>query len=303
MASARPPTLIDLERAVDAVQDGMTVGMSGFAYQNAPMAIVREIIRREIRDLTLVSGPTAGFETDLLVGAGCVSRVVAAGVSLERVAGIGPAFRHRVEAGELEVWECDECIWYVALQAAAWGVPHLLWPGGVGTSLPELNPDLVEVREGERLFLQVPAVRPEIVFVHAAEADPFGNVREARHAYFGRTFAERALAEACAGPLIATVERVVSNDAVVAAPEWTMLRGAQVALAPWGAHPSGTSGRYIPDLGHMMEYAAAGRALLDGDPLPYRDYLSRFVYQQADHEGYVEAVGSSRLSSLEMRVG
>ena len=302
MGDGRRPLLIDIEHAVDGVRDGMTIGLSGFAYQNAPMAIVREIIRRGIRDLTLVSGPTSGIETDLLIGAGCVSTVVTAGVSLERVAGIGPAFRHGVESGDVRVWECDECIWYVALQAAAWGVPYLLWPGGVGTSLPDLNPDLLEVREGNRTYLRVPPIRPEIVFIHAAEADPFGNVRESPRSYLGRSFAERALAEACAGPLIATVERVVENAEVVAAPEWTTLRGARIALAPWGAHPAGTSGRYVPDLGHVMEYGEAGRALLAGDPLPYDAYLRRFVHDQPGHSQYVDTIGQERLASLEMRV-
>jgi glutaconate CoA-transferase subunit A len=253
-AAPRSARLIDIDDAAARVQDGMTVGLSGFSHQNPPMAIVRRLVERGVRGLTLVSGPTAGIETDLLIDAGCVRRVVAAGVALERVAGIAPAFRRAAQAGEIEVWECDECIWYVALKAAAWGVPYLLWPGGVGSSLPELNPDLVEIEEGGRRFLRVPAIRPDIVFVHAAEADRYGNVRAAPRAYLGRTFAERALAEACAGPVIATVEEIVDNDRVAAEPERTLLFGADVAHAPRGAHPGGVSGRYPPDLEAMRAY-------------------------------------------------
>ena len=72
------------------------------------MAVVREIIRRRLRNLTVVSGPTSGIETDLLIGAGCVTRIVAAGVTLERIASIAPAFRHHAENGKISVWECDE---------------------------------------------------------------------------------------------------------------------------------------------------------------------------------------------------
>ena len=261
----RPDSLIGLDEAAALVRDGMTVGLSGFSYQGPPMAIVRRLIARGVRDLTVIAGPTAGIETDLLIGAGCVRRVVAAGVALEQVAGIAPAFRRAAEAGEIDVWECDECIWYVALKAAAWGVPHLLWPGGVASSLPELNPALVEVERGGRRFLQVPALRPDIVFVHAAEGDRFGNVRVARQAYLGRSFAERALAEACAGPVIATVEEIVDNTRVAAQPERTLLFGARVAHAPGGAHPGGVSGRYAPDLEAIGAYVrdatgGAGRA-------------------------------------------
>ena len=298
--SARAERVADLGEVAALLRDGMVVGLSGFSYQNPPMAIVREIIRRGVKDLTVVSGPTSGLETDLMIGAGCVRRVVTAGVAFERVAAIAPAFRRAAERDELSVWECDECIWHLALKAAAWGMPHLLWRGGVGTSLPELNPDLEEVTEGGRRYVRVPPVRPDIVFLHAAEADPFGNVRVAREAYLGRMFSEKALALACRGPVVATVERIVPNLDVAASPERTIVRGALVVAAPWGAHPGGVSGRYVPDLAHYREYAAAGEARRRDDPVPYQAYLERHVFGPDDHEAYVKEIGAMRLDGLGM---
>ena len=298
MSDGRQTRTIGVVEAVDRVADGITVGLSGFSYQSPPMAVVRQIIRRGIRDLTIVSGPTAGIETDLLIGAGCVRRVVTAGVALERVAGIAPAFRHHAERGDIEVWECDECIWYVALKAAAWGVPYLLWPGGVGSSLPELNDDLEEIEEDGKRYLRVAAIQPDIVFLHAAEADSYGNVRASRQAYLGRTFAERALAEACAGPVICTVESIVSNERVVAEPELTMVHGAHVAEVPWGAHPGGVSGSYVPDLEHIGDYARAAAARRAGDDEPYRRYIQTFIDDTTDHDGYLQTVGARDLRSL-----
>jgi len=300
VTAERRERVLGLKEAAALVRDGMIVGLSGFSYQNPPMAIVREIIRRRLKDLTIVSGPTSGLETDLLIGAGCVRRVVTAGVAFERVAAIAPAFRRAAEKGGLDVWECDECIWHLALKAAAWGIPHILWRGGVGTSLPELNPDLREVQEGGRRYIRVPRVQPDIVFLHAAEADPFGNVRMAREAYLGRTYSERALALACRGPVVATVERIVSNAEVAASPEWTTVRGALVVLAPWGAHPGGVAGRYLPDLEHYREYAAAGEALVRGDSEPYRRYLDRHVEEPDGHDAYVSSIGASRLQALQV---
>ena len=298
--SARAERVADLGEVAALLRDGMVVGLSGFSYQNPPMAIVREIIRRGVKDLTVVSGPTSGLETDLMIGAGCVRRVVTAGVAFERVAAIAPAFRRAAERDELSVWECDECIWHLALKAAAWGMPHLLWRGGVGTSLPELNPDLEEVTEGGRRYVRVPPVRPDIVFLHAAEADPFGNVRVAREAYLGRMFSEKALALACRGPVVATVERIVPNLDVAASPERTIVRGALVVAAPWGAHPGGVSGRYVPDLAHYRGYAAAGEARRRDDPVPYQAYLERHVFGPDDHEAYVKEIGAMRLDGLGM---
>ncbi len=280
------------------VRDGMVVGLSGFSYQNPPMAMVREIIRRRVRDLTIVSGPTSGLETDLLIGAGCVRKVVTAGVAFERVLSIAPAFRRAAERGEIEVWECDECLWHLALKAAAWNMPHILWRGGVATSIPELNKEIREVVEGGVSYLAVPPIRPEIVFLHAAEADSFGNVLTAREAYLGRSFSERALALACRGPVIASVERLVANEEVVESPHRTILRGALVAVVPGGAHPGGTSGRYVPDLDHYREYCEAGEERRRGDGVPYQRYLERYVYGPQDHDDYLKMVGVDRLDHL-----
>jgi glutaconate CoA-transferase subunit A len=296
----RPERVITAAEAAALVRDGTVVGLSGFSYQNPPMALVREIIRRRARDLTLVSGPTAGLETDLLIGAGCVRRVVAAGVAFERLLPIAPAFRREAERGAIEVWECDECVWHLALKAAAWDLPYVLWRGAAGSSLPELNPDLVEVEEGGRRYVKIPPIRPEIVFLHAAEADAYGNVRLAREAYLGRSFAERALALACRGPVVASVECLVPNEDVVADPARTLLRGALVVELPWGAHPGGTSGRYVPDLEQYREYAEAGEARRTGDPQPYQRYLERYVYGLDDHDGYLRTVGAE---GLEARLG
>jgi glutaconate CoA-transferase, subunit A len=286
--------------AAALVRDGAVLGLSGFSYQNPPMALVRELIRRRVKDLTLISGPTAGLETDLLIGAGCVRKVITAGVAFETIAGIAPAFRAAAEAGDLAVWECDECIWHLALKAGAWGMPYALWRGGVGTSLPELNLELAEIEVDGRHYLKVPPLRPDVVFLHAAEADPYGNVRVAREAYLGRSFAERALALACTGPVVASVERIVCNDEVRRQPELTLLRGALVVELPHGAHPGGVSGRLRPDLDHYRDYAAAGEARRRREPQAYQAYLERYVYGCDDHRAYIRTVGSERLEGLRM---
>lgn len=298
--AARALRVLGLAEAAALVRDGMVVGLSGFSYQNPPMALVRAILRRRVKDLTIVSGPTSGIETDLLIGAGVVRRVITAGVAFESVAPIAPAFRRAAERGELQVWECDECLWHLALKASAWDMPHLLWRGGVGTSIPELNHDLPEIEVGGKRYLKVPPIRPEIVFLHAAEADPYGNVRVARRAYLGRTFAERALALACRGPVIASVERIVSNEEVLESPQRTILKGAFVVEAPWGSHPGGTSGWCVPDLDHYRDYLEAGEARRAGRPEPYQRYLERHVYGLDDHEAYVRTIGSRRLEALRM---
>ena len=95
----RADTTLDLAAAAALVENGMTVGLSGFAHQNPPMAIVRELIRRGVRGLTVVSGPTSGIETDLLIGAGAVRPAAETdiddAVDLEHVAAIQQQLAYR----------------------------------------------------------------------------------------------------------------------------------------------------------------------------------------------------------------
>ena len=109
--------LITLNEALNRVKSGITIGLSGFSYMNPPMAFIRGIIKRKPKNLTIVSGPTSGIETDMLIGAGCVKKVVTSCVAFEKIAGVAPNFRKAAENNKIEIWECDESIWHIALKA------------------------------------------------------------------------------------------------------------------------------------------------------------------------------------------
>ena len=268
--------VISIKKAVSWIKDGMTVGLGEFSYQNPPMEAVREIIRTHKKDLTIISGPTSGLATDLLIGAGCVSRVVTAGVAFEEVSGIAPNFRSACEQGTLEVWECDECLWQAGLHAAAWGQPFTLWQGGVGSVIPLLNPSIhlvVVSPDGEvtrvrdlksaakmagatkgQLFLQIPPLQPDITFIHAATADEMGFVQYPKKRYLGRVFDEKLLSEATKGPVVVTVEKIMPHEVIMQHPELTVVRNAWVVEAKKGAWPGGCNGVYTPDLKAYRAY-------------------------------------------------
>ncbi|HDS11717.1 MAG TPA: hypothetical protein ENN77_02315 [Candidatus Wirthbacteria bacterium] len=268
--------LTTIKQAVSWIQDGMRVGIAEFSYQNSPMAITREIVRQGKKDLTIISGPTSGLATDYLISQGCVSQVVTAGLAFESLIGIAPAFRQAVEAGQVKVWECDECIWIAGLKAASWGIPFTLWKGSIGSDIPLLNNDLliVEVKpDGQETiidkktlqnnqpadwqpnwFIKIPAISVDICFVHAYQADKHGFVQYPRTRYLGRLFNEQLLAQATSGPVIASVERIVDHTKIMTNPHLTSIRQAHVVLAPDGAKPSGCNGAYPPDLKAYQKY-------------------------------------------------
>jgi glutaconate CoA-transferase subunit A len=269
----------------------MTIGVGGLGTSSHPMALLHQIIRQGTRDLVVVAGPMAGLEVDLLIAAGCVREVVCSYVGAARLAPIGPAYRRAVEEGSVGVREVDEGIWVQGLRAAAQLVPFQAWRGGVGTALPDLNPDLRPVEDpfGGPPLLAVRALPIDVTIVHAAVADAYGNVQ-----HVGTGFADRLQSQA-ADVTIAQVERVVSNEEIRRTPWFTTIPDADLVVrAPGGAHPYASPGHFVEDEQFLVEYVAAAKA--GGAPL--KDWLDRYVFGCADHHEYLDRVGLRRLFGL-----
>jgi glutaconate CoA-transferase, subunit A len=98
-----PPVWTDLASAAALVKDGDLVALGGHT-REAPMALIRELIRQGRRGLRLITVPTGGLNVDLLMAGGAVARVHFAQVSLEEY-GLAPHFRRAVEQGQVECRE------------------------------------------------------------------------------------------------------------------------------------------------------------------------------------------------------
>lgn len=263
------------------VADGDHVALGGIWSHNAPSALVRALIRRGARDLTVSAGPAAGFAVELLIAGGCVRRALVPNLTFERL-GLAPAFRRAVQSGQLELVECDEPTLVAGYRAGAAGLPSQPVRSVRGTALAAARRDLLarEVR-GERV-LDVAAIAPDAVLLHAARGDAYGNLQQQ-----GAVFADRLLAKAAAQAVIATVDELVDNAAVRRAPAATTVPSylvTAVVEAPFGAHPCSSHGRYRADEDHLAAYIAEVQR---GDTA---DYLKRFV-QLPDHRDYLATVG------------
>jgi glutaconate CoA-transferase subunit A len=278
-----------LDEALAAVEDGMTIGVGGAVTAGHPMALVRGLARRGVRDLTLVV-PTGGIEVDLLIAAGCVRKVVGSYVGVEGLAAVGPVFRRAVQDGAVEVVDLDEAHCVVGLRAAGHKLPFMPWRGGVGTSFPQLNPTLVEFDDpvrGEPL-LAIPALELDVALLYAEAADAFGNAQVVGTGHMD------GLMGAAAKRVVVQVDRVVPNDVIRRHPERTWWwREAAVVHAPFGTHPY-SNAAITSDEEHLEAFVKAGRA--GGDAL--EEYLQRHVHGPADQADYLETVGIRRLVSL-----
>lgn len=277
-------------QAVAMLDHGMTIAIG----EPTPMALVRQVIRQQLRDLTVIA---SGLALDLLIAGGCVRKTISYYAGGGFGVPVAPCFRRAAERGEIEVWECEEGILTSGLDAAGKGLPFLPWRGGVGTSLPEINPDLklmCDPINGETL-LAVPAIKPDVALLHASVADVYGNVQHQGGPGWIDLFLQRA-----ATHCIVQVEKIVPNEAIRAAPWATTIgRADAVVRLPWGAHPWYSRGWYVQDSAFLADYLAVATAAAERDqPAGLAEFLNRYCHEPATHADYLERVGLKRLLAL-----
>ena len=286
----RRQRILDEIEAASWVQDGMTIAVGS----PAPMALLRQLIRRGVKNLTVID---SGVTLDLLIAAGCVRKVVSYYAGGGFGVPVAPAFRRAVERGEIDVWECEEGILTTGLQAAAQALPFLPWRGGVGTSLPEVNTELKVIQDpirGETL-LAVPPIKPDVALLHAATADAYGNVQHCGGPGWLDLFLYRA-----ADRTIVQVEKIIPNEEIRANPWATTIGGADaVVRAPYGAHPFYSRGYYVQDNAHLRQYLeASAAAAQENRPESLTQYLNHYCREPATLGDYLERVGIKRLLEL-----
>jgi glutaconate CoA-transferase subunit A len=283
--------------AAALVKDGMTIYVGGFVQSSHPMAIIRQIIRNKVRNLTVVGAATSSMEVDILIAAGVARKIIAPYVGIEGHIAVAPFFRAYAESGDIEVWEIDESMHYTALRAASLDLPFLPDRSGVGTDyMGKLNPDFKFFNDpikGEPM-IAVPAVAPDIAFLHAASGDEFGNIR-----FIGSGFGDRTASRASSITVV-QVEKIISNEETRMTPQQTSIHGVDhVVRAPFGAHPFSSPGFYTHDDEMLREYVDAGKAFLKTRDRALIDaFLQKWVYAPETNIDYLEVVGLRRLMTL-----
>ncbi len=237
---------LSLAEAVQSnVRDGDTVAMEGFTHL-IPHAAGHEIIRQQRKHLTLIR-MTPDLIYDQLIGMGCVDKVV---FSWGGNPGVGSLhrFRDAVENGwpqPLAIEEHSHAAMANAYEAGAAGLPCAVFRGYRGAGLAEVNPNIRSVTcpfTGETLAA-VPAIRPDVSFIHAQKANRRGDV------LIEGIVGVQKEAVLAAKRSVVTVEEIVDDfDGVhpnaCVLPRWTV---TSVVHVPGGAHPSYAHGYYPRD--------------------------------------------------------
>ena len=273
---------VSIEEAVDSLESGMTIGIGGWGSRRKPMSLVREILRRDITDLTLVAfgGPDVG----LLAAAGRIRRLVYGFVSLDSIP-LDPLFTQARERGTIEVEEYDEGMFVAGLRAASARLDFLPIRAGLGSDVLPANPRLRTVRSpySDAEYVAMPALPLDVALVHMNRADAQGNAQYlGPDPYFDDLFAMSAQRT------IVSAEKVVPTAALQDEGSFhtllfSRLYASAVVEAPRGAHFTTCVPDYDRDEAFQKHYAASAK-----DPDAWAEFERTFLH--TDEAGYHAAV-------------
>jgi 3-oxoacid CoA-transferase subunit A len=191
-----------IAEALAPVQDGMTILVGGFGLSGNPEALIRGMIERGVRNLTLVSNNAgnAGKGLAQWLRAGIVRKVICSYI------GGNDDLHTRMASGEIAVEINPQGTLVERMRAAGAGIPAFYTPTGAGTVV-EHGKETREI-DGRRYVLER-ALPGDVALVRAQLADRFGNLR------FWRTARNFNPVMASAAKLtIVECDRLVDNGAI-----------------------------------------------------------------------------------------
>ena len=268
---------------VGQLEDGMTIGIGGWGPRRKPMALVREILRSDLKDLTLVS--YGGADVGMLCAAGKVKKLVFAFVSLDFIP-LEAHFRQARQKGAMEVMEIDEGMMLLGLRAAAWGLPFIPTEVGLGTDIVNRNPDLklVDSPYDDKEWVAMPALKLDASLIHVDHADKRGVCQISGPDHYMDDMFARA-----AEKTYVSCDELVDSSYFTAQEQarlvfWERSVTTGVVHIPGGAHPSSCNPMYGFDAPHFKEYSAAAR-----DEAGFAGYAEKYL--GASEADYQSAVG------------
>ena len=275
--------LMTAKDVVASIKDGMTIGIGGWGPRRKPMALVRELLRSDVKDLTVVA--YGGADVGMLCAAGKVKKLIFAFVSLDFIP-LEPYFRKARQNGEIEVMEIDEGHMVLGLKASAMRIPYIPTRVGLVTYVLKHNSDikLIESPYDGKEWVAMPAIQLDVALLHVDRADARGVCQIAGpDIYMDDLFARAA------------TNTYVSCDELVEASSFESAEAARLVFwersettgvvhLPGGAHPTSCAPQYGFDVKHFKEYVASSKEEGGWD-----NYQQKYV--QCTEQEYLEKVG------------
>ena len=288
--------LLSAAAVVAQIKDGMTVGIGGWGPRRKPMALVRELLRSDVKDLTVVA--YGGADVGMLCAAGKVKKLIFAFVSLDFIP-LEPYFRKARQSGAIEVMEIDEGMMVLGLRAAGYGSPYIPTQIGLGTDIIKHNPGLkvIESPYDDKEWVAMPAINLDVALVHVDRADARGVCQIKGPDHYLDDLMVRA-----AERTYASCDELVETEYFHRNPEesryvfWERSETTGVVHIPCGAHPTSCAPLYGFDTAHFKAYTASAKE--EGG---WQKYYDEFV-APGEAEYIAKVGGEAKIKQLPLPV-
>lgn len=282
------PKLRSAKEAVSAfVADGDYLVYDFSSLTRGPQSLIREVIRQRRKDLWIGAEFTL-HESALLTGAGCVTRIDVGFL------GYGSYIGQAVCEGKVRVYDWTNGGLALRILAGARGVPFLPTRDLLGSdNMAVSTAKVIEDPFTGLPLAAVPALNPDVAFLHVHQADIYGDAR-----IFGTNLF--ALEAAMASHrVIVSAEEIVEPEEFRKDPMRTTIPYFlvdAVVHAPFGAYPGAMPARYEIDLPHIDIL----NEIQNEEQM--QKYLQETVYSVADHEEFLDRrVGAAKMRELRGR--
>ncbi len=303
--------VMSIEKAVSRfMRDGNHISIGGFTLNRNPMAAVYEIIRQGFKKLH-VYAHSNGTGVDELIGAGCVDKLEIAYAGNGKTAATCIRFRKAVQKGTLKVEDYSNFMMSLRFLAGAMGVPFMPTLSGFGSEITTTWGFSKETRKAdskmvnEKLVIMdnpfgtwgdtskvllVPAINPDVTFIHVQKADTMGTCR-----INGLTFADVEQAKA-SKHVVVTCEELVEPELLRDHPEHNQipfLHISAVCHVPYGGYPTAVYQYYDYDATYLRAYAEAAK-----DDEKFKIFQDKNLYGVKNHQAFLEIAGQNRLEVI-----
>ncbi len=287
--------LCSMSEAVATLKPGAHISLPGFAITRCAMAFAHEVIRQQIKDLTL-SQCVGAMDADMLVGAGLVNKIIYGGGSLDRFGRLANINRG-IENGTLNADEYSSLSVAFRYLAGALGLPFIPIRSLMGSDLlnqlkQKESTDIASVDDpftGKDWLVLKPLI-PDVAVMHVQVADEEGNAW-----ILGPKWDNCEQVKASERTIL-IAEHIVSTEIIRQHPENTCIPGlfvSHVVEQPFGAYPTSVYREYDYDSDHMKLYVESSCSKEKFD-----QYLKDYVFSCKDHWQFLDKVGVQKLSTL-----
>ena len=282
---------------VRTIPDGSEIALGGFAIARNVIAVVHELIRQHKQNLTLTQC-VMGMDTDLLVGAGLVRRLIVGGGSLDKFGLVQCVNRARA-AGSVESLDMTSLSVCFSYLAGALGLSFIPIKSMIASEVLERLERGYGTEQVRRIecpftgeeYVALKALTPNVALVHVQVADEQGNCQ-----IHGPRWENEEQAKAAERVIVIT-EELAPTALFQQHPTRTIIPAHRVEAVihqPHGAHPTAVYSCYDFDSERLELYVRHARTA-EG----VRKYIEKYILSTRSFDEYLEkAVGTTRLTEI-----